>query len=108
LSKSFSWLKVFFSSFIGLANRSSFDNSEGFDNVVELPECFSGSDLAQRIEKFGPEMQEAHPLSSRCQGTPKGPKQASQGTTHLTTRGLREKKAIYFPEGEARSLPTGF
>lgn len=36
LSKLLSGLKVFFSSFKALENIYSFDNSEGFDNVVGL------------------------------------------------------------------------
>ena len=40
LSKLLSGLKVFFSSFKALENIYSFDNSEGFDNVVDLEEYF--------------------------------------------------------------------
>jgi len=39
LSKLFSWLDVLFSGSKALRNISSFDNSERFDNVVELEEC---------------------------------------------------------------------
>ena len=40
LSKLLSWLKVFFSISKALGNISSFDNFEGFDNVVEMEEYF--------------------------------------------------------------------
>ena len=40
LSKVLSGLKVFFSSSMVLGNISSFDNSEGFDNVVKLEGYF--------------------------------------------------------------------
>ena len=41
MSKLLSWLEVFLSSPKVLGNISSFDNSEGFDNLVEMEEFLS-------------------------------------------------------------------
>ena len=63
LSKLLPWLKVFLSSSRALGNNSSFNNSKGFDDLVELEKYLPKKFLSSRIGAISPEMSIPAPVN---------------------------------------------